>query len=479
MAASPSVLRNALWLVGAQVLAAPLSVLVNAVIGRFLGPGDFGRLYLATTYASFALLFVEWGQFGTLTGKIAAQRDRAGELLGSAMVWRVGAAVVAAGAVMAACWLAGYERAFLLVMALSLGVASLGTVAGAGLDAVRGFERTDFGALCYLGQQVLQALVSVSILLLGLGLDGLLVGQIICALIGVCFVLYMLPRLQIPKLQVRGATVRELFRDGQVFLTFVIVVQLQPLVDGAMMAHFASSDSLGWYAASRKLIGILSFPAAAVGGALYPTLVRQIGTDRAQFRATVHQALRVLCLAVFPVCLGSALFPQLGVMIFNATTFAPAEDNVRVLALWLFLLYFTVPLSQCILASGRRAWWAGAQFGCVLISLLADPLLIRWFQLHGGNGGLGVCIANAGSEVLMLGAAVLLLPKGLLDGSVVRLLGRPAIAGGAMAAVALLLMPLNWPLAAALAVLAYIAVLLATGAFELREIRGLLRSQPQ
>jgi O-antigen/teichoic acid export membrane protein len=93
---SAPVLRNAIWLIGAQVLAAPLSILINAVCARFLGPADFGILYLATTYTSFAFLFVEWGQFGALTGKIAANRARAGELLGSAMVWRSAAAVVAA-----------------------------------------------------------------------------------------------------------------------------------------------------------------------------------------------------------------------------------------------------------------------------------------------------------------------------------------------------------------------------------------------
>jgi O-antigen/teichoic acid export membrane protein len=471
---SPLVLRNALWLVGAQVLAAPLSVLVNAVVARFLGPVDFGRLYLAATYVGFALLIVEWGQFGALTGKIAAQRSRAGELLGSAIVWRAGAAALAAIALLLTCRLAGYGPPFLQIVALTLAVASLGTVAVAGQDAIRGFERTDFAALSYVAQQLLAAVVSVSILVMGLGLRGLLVGQIFCALVGMLFVLYMLPRMQIPRLHVRAATIVELFRDDRVFLTFVIVLQLQPLIDGAMMSHFASADALGWYAASRKLLGILVFPAAAVGGSLYPTLVRQFATDTAGFRSTLQGALRVLCLVVFPLALGCALFPQLGVMIFNATTYAPAEQNVRVLSLWLFLLYFSVPLSQCIMASGRRGLWAGVQFGCVIISAVADPLLIAWFQAHGGNGGLGVCIATVGSEVLMVAGAVMLVPSGVLDWSVLRVMGRPALAGAAMAAVGLLMAPYNVVLGAVLAVIAYSLVLFLSGAVSAADLQSIL-----
>lgn len=470
------VLRNALWLVGAQVLAAPLGVLINAVAARFLGPADFGSLYLAATYTGFALLFIEWGQFGALTGKIAAHRARAGELLGSAMLWRLAAAAVAVIVVPPMCRLAGYGASFVQVITLTLVAAAAGTVALAGQDAVRGFERTDFAALSYVGQQALLAAVSVAVLLMGLGLHGLLVGQILCALAGTVFVLCMLPRLHIPHLQPRGATILELWRDGRVFLTFVLVVQLQPLVDGAMMSRFASADSLGWYAVSRKLIGILSLPAAALGRALYPTLVRQFGADNPAFRATVHRGLEGSSLVVFPVALGCVLFPRLGVMIFNSVTYAPAQDNIRVLAVWLFLLYFTIPLSQCIMASGRQGLWTAVQFGCVIISAIADPLLIRWFQAHGGNGGLGVCIATAGSEVLMLIGAALLVPAGVMDWTVLRALRAPALAGAVMAVVGLLLAPYGLWLGAGVSVLAYCAVLWMSGTVSPRQLRTILVS---
>jgi O-antigen/teichoic acid export membrane protein len=461
------VLRNALWLIVAQVLAAPLSLLINAVTARYLGPADFGTLYLATTYAGFAFLFVEWGQFGSLTGKIAADRTRAGELLGSAMVWRLAAAVVVAIIALALCALSGYGRPFMIVLTLMFAAAGVSTVAAAGQDAVRGFERTDFAALSYVGQQLLVGTISISVLLLGFGLRGLLLGQVLCALIGAVFVLSMLPHLQIPRLLVRKESIAELFRDGRPFLVFVLVVQLQPLVDAAMMSHFASSDAIGWFAVSRRVVGIMIVPAAAIGGALYPTLVRQFASDREAVRATVQGALRVLTLGVYPLVLGCILFPELGVMIFNARTFAPAEQNVQVLAVWLFLLYFSIPLSQCITASGRQGRWAAVQFGCVIISAVADPLLITWFQTHGGNGGLGVCIASVASEVLMVSGAVLLVPKGILGRSVFHLLRNPTLAGAAMVGVALLTRRYNAPLGAVLSVISYGGVLWLTG-----ELRG-------
>ena len=46
------VLRNTLMLVGAQLLGMPLSIVLNAMMARYLGPEDFGYIYLASTFAS-------------------------------------------------------------------------------------------------------------------------------------------------------------------------------------------------------------------------------------------------------------------------------------------------------------------------------------------------------------------------------------------------------------------------------------------
>jgi len=55
------VFRNTMLLVAGQVLGMPLSIVVNAVMARYLGPEDFGYIYLATTFGGFGFLVVAWG----------------------------------------------------------------------------------------------------------------------------------------------------------------------------------------------------------------------------------------------------------------------------------------------------------------------------------------------------------------------------------------------------------------------------------
>ena len=328
-AARPPVIRNAMFLVIAQVIVTPISVIVNAVAARHLGPADFGRMYLATTLATFALLFVEWGQTGALTGKVAIDRSRAGELLGSGLTWRLGAAAAVFIILPLGCLLAGYEWSFIQVLLLALCGTTLLTIANACQDVFRGFERTDFAAASYVGWQLLSALVSIPTLLLGGGIVALLTAQAACAAVSAIFVLKMLPRMNVPHLSMRAATVKELFLAGRGFLAFLVVIALQPVIDVAMLSKFGSADSMGWHAAARKLVGILIYPASALVAALYPTLCRLQMSDQPAFRKTAADAFHVTTIAVMPLALGCALFPDIGIMIFSEQSYGPAEDNLR------------------------------------------------------------------------------------------------------------------------------------------------------
>src|SRR5437763_478262 len=77
------VLRNVLFLIFAQLMGTPISLLVNAMLARHLGPEEFGLMYLASTFVSFGFLAVDWGQSSTLPASVAKDRSRSGELLGS------------------------------------------------------------------------------------------------------------------------------------------------------------------------------------------------------------------------------------------------------------------------------------------------------------------------------------------------------------------------------------------------------------
>ena len=76
----------------------------------------------------------------------------------------------------------------------------------------------------------------------------------------------------------------------------------------------------------------------------------------------------------------------------------------------------------------------------------------------------------------MVLGAVLLVPKGILDASVLRLFGKPAFAGLVMAGVGLVVARYDARLGAIVATLSYVGTLWLTGALRGEELRSLLAS---
>jgi O-antigen/teichoic acid export membrane protein len=250
------------------------------------------------------------------------------------------------------------------------------------------------------------------------------------------------------------------------------VLAVQPMLDAVFLSWLGTPEEMGWFAATRKLVGVLAFPASALVVALYPTLCRLRVQSTEAFNATAANAIHLVGVVAVPVALGCGLFPELGVAIFGLDDFAPARDNLRVLAAWLLLLYFTMPIGSTLTASGRQRPWTLALLAGVTTAAVLDPFLISWFHDEVGNGGLGVCVAALVGEVVTLTAASFLLPRGLFASMPRRRILALLAAGAAMAATALATMELNRWIAAALSLVAYGAVLvLAGGRAELARAR--------
>jgi O-antigen/teichoic acid export membrane protein len=272
-------------------------------------------------------------------------------------------------------------------------------------------------------------------------------------------------RVGIGALEVRRANFAILLALGTPFVFNDIAMALQPVVDAMFLSRLAPVETVGWYAATRRLIGLLILPATSLIGGLYPTLCRLWAESKDAYAGTVRGALNGVALLAAPAALGCALYPEIGVAIFGEKDFGPAENNLRVMAVFLFLVYLTMPLGTAVLAAGKQRAWSVIQSLCIIVSVALDPVLVPWFQVRTGNGGIGLCVAAVISESFVIIGAIALVPRGVLDRSVLRTVALALLSGAAMAAVAFALKNRITPFVAApVAVLTYIAVALISGA---------------
>jgi O-antigen/teichoic acid export membrane protein len=458
------VIRNTMFLVVAKVLSTPIMIANHAMLARFLGAEDFGYLYVAQTYASFGTLLITWGQASTLPAATARDRSRASELLGSGLLLRacVAAAVCAVFAFSCrALTVPGKFRLILIVVFAQATVAALTSICQ---DIIRGFERTDIDALLQILGPLLGTVAGFAILVLGGRVPALMVCGAFLNLLLLEVVRRPLVSLGVRTLSWSRETVRSLMSDGWPFLFYGFAMALQPAIDATFLSKLAPAEVVGWHAVATKFVGLLVFPAGALMASLYPALCRLHVEDPDAFRRSLGNTIRASTLLVVPVTLGCFLFPDLAIRIFSRASYGPAQNNLRILSVFVFVLYFTMPLGTALLAAGRQRAWSLVQCLCVVLSVVLDPLLVPWFQRHTGNGGLGICTSTVISECAMLVGAIMLTPRGVLHRNTLLSLAYGTFGGAGMVITARALSGMTSVLAAPISLLAYVACLFASGA---------------
>ena len=469
--------RNTLYLTLASAATIPMAVAANALMGRYLGPEEFGYVYVGFTLSSLAVLVVEWGQQGAVPALVARDRSQAGSYLGTSLVWRAVMALAASLVLAVVCQVVGYGSVQKWAVALTFPFFVLGSSATAFKDTIRGFERTDIPALAQVGQLFLQLVVLVPVLLLGGRMRAVLLGNIAVAVFTVLCLTFALRPLGVGKLRFDRGALKSLFSLGTPFVFFDLAMALLPNINAAFLTRLVPAYVIGWYGVSQRLIGLLIFPAGALIGALYPTLCRLHAEDKPEFARVTRDALYGVALLAVPAAIGCGLFPELGVAIFGSAKFVGATAHLRVMSGFIFLVYFSMPLGSCILASNRQRAWALVQFMCIVISVCANPFLIPYFQRLSGNGALGTCVTLVLSELFVVGCGVALAPRAVFNWQLGKSLLLAALSGVAMAGVAWLTKPISPFLAVPAAGLTYAAAAWFSGAVQpatAEKIKGLV-----
>jgi O-antigen/teichoic acid export membrane protein len=467
------VLKNTLYLTIAQVLTIPLSIVNNALAAHYLGPEAFGYAYLAFTLTGFAFLAVEWGHQQVLPAMIAKDPQVAGDVFISSMAWRSSTAIVISAALLLWARLLHYSAVFQWTLAITCLVTTLTSFVAACKDTIRGLERTDIPAIVHVGQQVLMVALVATVLVLGGDLIANLMAQAVAAVIVLLLLWPAMRRLGVTGMSVRWRNIQLLFQNGTPFVALGFTLALQPNIDAFFLSKLAPEEVMGWFAVARRLVGALLLPATALIGALYPTLCRLHVTDPEGFRRTTNDALRSVALVATPVALCCALFPEVAINLLGGHSFGPAAANLRAFALFIPLVYFSMPLAACITAAGKQRVWSIIQILCAAVCLVLDPLLIPLFQRRMGNGALGVCVAAVATEALTVAGGAMLVPHGVFDRKLGRVILLTLIAGVAMTIVAQLSRVATPFVAAPLSLIAYAGTLWWLGAVEPSQVAAI------
>ena len=266
--------RNVLHLGIGQVASTVLGVLLAAVLGRVLGPADFGVLFTVSAISVFVYVAIDWGQGTYLVREMARGRTDEANLLGSAILIRlattIGASVIAVLIAMAL----GYSREIILLTLLAVVVGIPATLYAPFGFKFRGTDRMDIDASANIGGKAMTLAATAIAFYFGGGLVDVVLmqglGGMLTLMVGAFFALRLGLKVGAPRVKIS----RELIGQGTPLAAFSLVIASQPFLETMMLSAFAGPAVVGWYGASRTVMGLINSPALITLSAFFPELSR-------------------------------------------------------------------------------------------------------------------------------------------------------------------------------------------------------------
>ena len=248
--------------------------ILTLFLPRYLGPVEYGRIFLATSVTFIFGMFVHYGGYYAIAKDVSRSPGDTAQIMVDAYAFRAVFALIACAAMMGFAFWMGYPsevKILLLIFGISfLWLGGITTL----YACYQGHELMQYPSIALIVDRGLVAVAAVIGLLLG-GKATLMViigvsGNILNLLVLTRFSKRIIDR--IPR--VRWTDVVRQVKEGIPYFLFAIFGAVSFRIDSMVLAKLSPEEVLGWYGGGKRLIEALNFIPAIFSTALYPVLSR-------------------------------------------------------------------------------------------------------------------------------------------------------------------------------------------------------------
>lgn len=473
------VARNTAVMVAQYLVTASSTFLVMLFLPRYLGPLEYGRLFLASSIVAMFRLFVEWGGGLLIAKRVARDPQKVGEIAVGEAAFRLLLGLFSFLAVNAFGFVAGYSgevRILIFICSIGLLWKAIMTICVA---TFQGMEVMQYSSLANITEAVTSSLGTVAALLLGgnayvVAIIGQIAGGLNMSVLvrnGRKFIQ------QLPPINWRAAF--QQMKEGIPFFFFTLFSTIYYRIDSIMLSKMSPEEVVGWYGASYRLYDVCSSLPVIFSAAIFPVLSRSWTSQPDAHRKTLQKSVQLMIMLGVVIALAGWYFADHAVLLFyGLPAYAQSVPVLRLLVLGLVILAVDMVLGTTVMASDLQKEQTVISFLAIPVNVGLNFLFIPYFQQTAGNGGVGAGVATVVTELFIMSSMLVILPKGSFKRFRYDVIAKSAIAG-VVTYLCLLGMEhlgFNWVVSAACMVIVYFAILWYMNALESSEKRLVMES---
>ena len=416
-----------------------------ALTARILGPAGMGRYFTAVNIYLWFDTLANFGLDMYMIREVARDRRTSRRVFVNTSMLRL--ALFVAVVPILAIFLAGRQalqnpltRETLWTVGLLYVGLLPGTMANSLTALFRAFEKHEFPAAIQTITTIVKVTLGTLALVGGLGIVGLagssvltnVVTMMILGALAWRLIWRDLPAMEVPVGRRLGSRMRKMLAASWPLMGSLLLQSLFTGVNVILLQYFRGDDAVGWYnAATKWVMNMLNIIPSLFTFAVFPVLSRQAAEDKERLRRSYQLSVKLLMMAALPTSVAITLLARPMVWLLSGRAYLPFGAVALRILVWSILFGWMNSLTNYVLiALDRQRYVVQASAARVVFAVTANVLLVPRF---GYAASAWIII---GGELILSVLFALELRRKLGRMAWGDVIGRPVLAGTAMAATA-------------------------------------------
>lgn len=420
------ILKNTGFMMWSGAMSMINSLLVWAIVARYMGPTAFGQFTLIMAIYLVFFNVCSLGLGPLIVREVAARRVDQGRFLSSmALVLSVGG-LICGGIMVGVGWMVSQD-ALVIQSLMVLGLALFATALIVGCESwLMANERASMIAAVNTGENLLKALVPWLLVHLGFGLLAISTTLALLRVGALIVYLIDLRRRMISLASPSRRCMHEILRQTPAFLFINLLAGLHWQMGTLLLDRHHDATEVAMYGVASRLLVPWTLICVSYATSINPTMCRLASQSLTELGRFGRSSMSNLLALLLPLAAGTHLMSEQVIGLLFGSSFESAAAPVRVLIWSLIPLGMVTVLARSLMATNRQHIDAWGNALAVVVNVALNLVLIPRF------GATGVAMAQLISITLLCLLEFAYVSATLYQVSLIRLSGRVLVATAVM-----------------------------------------------
>ena len=325
-----SVIKNAEWMVGEQLVQMAISFVLSIVSTRYLGPSNFGIINYCSAYVAFFSSISALGLEGVLVKELVTSPDKEGLLVGTSLVMRICSGLFSVVSI---------TVLLIIVKPGDYTIQLVGLLQSLVL-LFKAFEVFDFWfqsklkskyvSLIKIVSYVLVAAYKVFILATAKSVLWFAFSTSLDFLIIALMLMVVYPQQSGPKLSFSWVLAKELLKNSYHFILSSFFVLIYTQMDKLMIEAFFDETQVGYYGIATTIYNYWALVLTALINALRPSIISTKSVNEGEYVKRLKRLYALLAYLSFAAALFFTFFGKFLIPLVYGDAYRPSISAVTI-----------------------------------------------------------------------------------------------------------------------------------------------------